>query len=569
MRTVQIAAVVVFCAGSVTSALADAYDPPVSYYAGATGSGATLKSQLAAAMSAGHVQRTYGDFRTSAAFHDADPNVAGRVWLVYNRGSVPSVWDSGLTWNREHVWPESRQPGSVNNSSTGNLGDPHALRPCNPSINTSRGNSPFGFASTTGGYGSQGSFYFPGDFDKGDIARSLFYSDTRWSSLGLSLVNSTPTGNQMGNLDSLIAWNYLDPPDDFERRRNHVIWGAEGNPFPTHNRNAYIDNPELVWSIYVDQMNDSSLYVGSSPSSDFSSTVTLLMDDSLVGDPVPSTEAILYKNGLDGTYYEVIPGPGAQSAQAGKFNAFPISSTSPDAAMLSVGFDASATAASGAKSVTITIDNRDITTGAGLGMAANDGDDTITLEMVVLDHANGSFDSPADLDTISIDFGTIAQGTGAAMIVFDVYNLPANDPAFVAALDIEADGVSGDADRLDTTLGSTTIQSQQSFVATLDDSVSGVFSATYTYQTYDDLTIPTSQPGTVLTIHLSGTVVPVLCTGDVTGDQIVNVDDLNAVLSAWGMNVGMGSPIDLANNDGFVDVDDLNVVLGNWGTDCN
>ena len=192
MRTVQIAAVVVFCAGSVTSALADAYDPPVSYYAGATGSGATLKSQLAAAMSAGHVQRTYGDFRTSAAFHDADPNVAGRVWLVYNRGSVPSVWDSGLTWNREHVWPESRQPGSVNNSSTGNLGDPHALRPCNPSINTSRGNSPFGFASTTGGYGSQGSFYFPGDFDKGDIARSLFYSDTRWSSLGLSLVTGSP-----------------------------------------------------------------------------------------------------------------------------------------------------------------------------------------------------------------------------------------------------------------------------------------------------------------------------------------------------------------------------------------
>lgn len=58
------------------------------------------------------------------------------------------------------------------------------------------------------------------------------------------------------------------------------------------------------------------------------------------------------------------------------------------------------------------------------------------------------------------------------------------------------------------------------------------------------------------------------CPGDVNGDQTVDVDDLNAILSAWGTNVGAGDPRDLANNDGIVDVDDLNVVLGNWANNC-
>ncbi|MCA9283265.1 MAG: hypothetical protein KDA30_14630 [Phycisphaerales bacterium] len=64
-------------------------------------------------------------------------------------------------------------------------------------------------------------------------------------------------------------------------------------------------------------------------------------------------------------------------------------------------------------------------------------------------------------------------------------------------------------------------------------------------------------------------VTPQPCTGDVTGDQFVDVDDLNAILSAWNSSVEPGSALDLANADGFVDVDDLNVVLANWGLDCN
>ena len=202
------------------------WDPPANFYINATGTGSTLQNQLRTIMTSGHIQRSYGDYRFSAAISDRDPNNSSRILLVYDRSSVPGNWDSGQTWNREHVWPQSNQPGSVSNGSQGNLGDPHALRPSNPFINADRASMPFGFEETTGPFGDLGAYWYPGDACRGDIARSLFYSATRWSSLGLSLTDNFPSGNQMGDLSSLIAWHYLDPPDEFERRRNHVIFSS-------------------------------------------------------------------------------------------------------------------------------------------------------------------------------------------------------------------------------------------------------------------------------------------------------------------------------------------------------
>lgn len=58
------------------------------------------------------------------------------------------------------------------------------------------------------------------------------------------------------------------------------------------------------------------------------------------------------------------------------------------------------------------------------------------------------------------------------------------------------------------------------------------------------------------------------CVGDVNGDDAVDVDDLNMILSNWRMTVGVCSSLDAANGDGVVDVDDLNAVLGNWQGSC-
>lgn len=52
--------------------------------------------------------------------------------------------------------------------------------------------------------------------------------------------------------------------------------------------------------------------------------------------------------------------------------------------------------------------------------------------------------------------------------------------------------------------------------------------------------------------------------GDVTGDGTVNVDDLLAVINAWGPCPGPPTcPADL-NDDGSVDVSDLLLVINNW-----
>lgn len=72
-------------------------------------------------------------------------------------------------------------------------------------------------------------------------------------------------------------------------------------------------------------------------------------------------------------------------------------------------------------------------------------------------------------------------------------------------------------------------------------------------------------------IDRDGNMVPDICDpcdGDTNGDMMVDVDDLNAILSAWGDNVGIGSQLDLAGMDGVVNVDDLNVVLGHWDAGC-
>lgn len=53
------------------------------------------------------------------------------------------------------------------------------------------------------------------------------------------------------------------------------------------------------------------------------------------------------------------------------------------------------------------------------------------------------------------------------------------------------------------------------------------------------------------------------CEGDATGDGVVDVEDLLAVLSDWGQAEGLGD----INGDGIVDVSDLLLVIANWG-DC-
>lgn len=101
----------------------------------------------------------------------------------------------------------------------------------------------------------------PLDVDKGDIARTIFYMCARYHTyeeLGngdntpaISLSNSAESTTTLepedtinvpacyGELDDLLAWNKLDPVDEFEIHRNNLCYNAI-----QHNRNPFIDYPE-------------------------------------------------------------------------------------------------------------------------------------------------------------------------------------------------------------------------------------------------------------------------------------------------------------------------------------
>ncbi|GJM18176.1 MAG: hypothetical protein DHS20C14_03890 [Phycisphaeraceae bacterium] len=543
---------------------ADPWAPPPTYYDSAVGTGGALQTQLYDVMRTGHIQRAYGDFRQSAALHDADPDIPGRVLLAYNRASVNAGWDSGATWNREHVWPQSRQPGSASNSSTGNLGDPHALLPCNPGINSSRGNKPFGWSSTTGNHGSQGTHYFPGDTDKGDIARSLMYSDTRWGpELGIALVNGTPSGNQMGDLASLVAWHYLDPPDDFERRRNHVIASNAENPiYFTNNRNAFVDRPEYVWSVYMDQNNDTQLSVAV-PDADGFSWLPVALDPVFVGSTPPSVAVTLDKTGADGTFYEVSVNGDAASASEGRHNVFPINLAAFESGSVDVSIDPAAAATPGAKTGDVYIDNLDVTTGHGIGSAALDFDDIISVAVDVLDHAEGSFESGADTNTLGHDFGTVDVGLPTTFS-FPVHNLEAA-PGFTGSLWIVPGAVTGDAAAFSLELVGELVAAGGfvELTVTLDTSAAGSYAATVEILAGDDPTLAGAAADEALVLTLTGTV-GVACLADLDGNGILNVDDVDAFIAAF---VGADLAADLDGN-GILNVDDVDAFVSAFVGGC-
>lgn len=169
--------------------------------------------------------------------------------------------------------------------------DLHQLRPSDQGVNSDRGNLNYGgsFGQPFGEVGG-GTYWYPGNADAGMIARQQFYMATHYdgsdsATEDLELFSGNPSQSQgLGNLDDLLDWHYQAVPDDFELRRNDVIYDNYQS-----NRNPFIDRPEFVWSVFKNQNNDSQLYVGDSPASDGSSTLNVDLGSVIVGSPVPGS----------------------------------------------------------------------------------------------------------------------------------------------------------------------------------------------------------------------------------------------------------------------------------------
>lgn len=224
----------------------DGFIPISAYYTQAEGlQGEELKNQLHEIITKNIVGVNYGDARVALAEADVDPNDDTKVLTIYSRESVNRVWDSE-SWHREHVWPNSRLGlERVDNNDINAASDLHNLRAIVPSVNSSRSNKVFSNEITS-------NTYFPGDDDKGDVARILFYMVVRYQELSLveeilendPETNYTIDGAKMSILSLLIQWHFDDPVDDFERNRNEVIYSYQKN------RNPFINHPEYVYKIF-------------------------------------------------------------------------------------------------------------------------------------------------------------------------------------------------------------------------------------------------------------------------------------------------------------------------------
>jgi endonuclease I len=217
----------------------------VTYYASAQGlNGEDLLLELRTIVNTGITRVSYGDVRYILDDSDQDPNNPSNVLTIYDRQSVNGVWD-GSTYNREHVWPNSRLGvASVDNSDVNIASDLHNLRAAIPSTNFSRSNKWYDATTTS-------DTYFPGDADKGDVARIILYMYMAYT--GMEIVetitpeqenNYQPTGRYMAKFSLLLEWHIADPVDDFERNRNDVIYTHQNN------RNPFIDYPDFVEDIW-------------------------------------------------------------------------------------------------------------------------------------------------------------------------------------------------------------------------------------------------------------------------------------------------------------------------------
>lgn len=169
----------------------------------------------------------------------------GSTSTAYKRSDYTTVWD------REHIWPQSR--GGFN-TSTGPGTDMHHLRASDKNNNSTRGNKDFDNVSSGNyvkDYRSQNSGYYSGDRYmpmlqyRGDVARACFYMSLVYPS-NCPLIESTPgSGISLGKLSVLLQWHELDPVDEFEMKRNNIIYDSY-----QHNRNPFIDHPEWAHSIF-------------------------------------------------------------------------------------------------------------------------------------------------------------------------------------------------------------------------------------------------------------------------------------------------------------------------------
>ena len=190
----------------------------------------------------------YSNLSTNYGPVDTDLNNESNIILFYTGVSIKSTWNNGSrdTFNKEHVWPKSI--GAQEDDRMGH--DMHAVRPCNPDTNSTRGNR--GYAEIDDTY-----TYVPNTSYRGDCARIIMYDHITYGKQGTTLYEErgiadlfnqfgTNSGDIFESLHIMLKWHMQDPPSLTEMVRNDGAQDYQGN------RNPLIDYPELAIQVFLD-----------------------------------------------------------------------------------------------------------------------------------------------------------------------------------------------------------------------------------------------------------------------------------------------------------------------------
>jgi len=260
----------------VMSALAVLADVPAGYYSSCEGkTGQALLKALCGKISS-HTNVGYDGLWD--VYEKSDVRADGSLWDIYSTkhwganfkhcGNYSVVGDCV---NREHSLPKSWWGGGKSTQ----YSDAFHLYPTDGKVNGQRSNFPFGECAngtklpsngtvqplgrlgncTFSGY--SGTVFEPDDEYKGDLARSYFYMAACYNGIVSGWTNGNGSKVFAGNsypvftnwsLNLLLKWARQDQVSQKEIDRNDAIYTFQ------HNRNPFIDYPELVEYVWGDKV---------------------------------------------------------------------------------------------------------------------------------------------------------------------------------------------------------------------------------------------------------------------------------------------------------------------------
>lgn len=257
--------IVIVCAGTMLFAAA-----PATYYKSAEGKTDNALRLALQGVIGNHTVLSYDDLE--AYYPSVDATADNTVWDMYSTCSFTfsnancsqkNVCDC---WNKEHSVPQSWFSKASPMKS-----DLFHVYPTDARVNNFRSNYPYaetsstsyisgstsalGHLGTSSVSGISGTVYEPDNEFKGDIARTYFYMATRYADKCQNwtggMFGSASNGLTTATAALLLKWHRADPVSVKETLRNDAVYVHQ------HNRNPFIDNPELAEYIWGNKKGES------------------------------------------------------------------------------------------------------------------------------------------------------------------------------------------------------------------------------------------------------------------------------------------------------------------------